>query len=250
MVVRQRNRDADQINTINKMNKKAWIVIIAEALVFILLLGITLRNSNERIETLENNIKGYRDDIAHIEMQNGELTATKQSLILSESQARDELEITKKEMKELKKKLGNDLAYIANLESQIGIRDTIWMQPDTVYIKDSTQFKQFHWTNKWTRINATVIGRSVKESDLTINALHMDVPLQIGFTDDYRFWAKSSNPLVTFTDIEAVVIDDSVIHKKQRIQHGIHIGFGIQYGLFGQQWDFGPQAGYSMLIVF
>jgi hypothetical protein len=79
----------------------------------------------------------------------------------------------------------------------------------------------------------------------------MNVPLQIGLSDDYRFWAKSENPNVTFTDIQSAVINNtSVKEKEKRFHHGIYVGFGVQYGLFGNQWDFGPQAGYALMYSF
>ena len=232
------------------MTKKTWAIIIAVLMLFIGAFGFTIHHYNRQIDTLENNIKGYRDDISRLELDNGNLLSTKQSLILSEAAARDELEISKKELKELKKRLGADIAYIAQLESQIGLQDTLWMVPDTVYIKDNMQIKQFYWDNEWASIKATVIGESIIDSKLTINRIYMNVPLQLGFADNYKFWVKSSNPYVVFTDVSSIVVDDSKLYKKQRLHHGIHLGFGFQYGLFGQKWDFGPQLGYSLMISF
>ena len=76
------------------MNKKSWIIIIAEALLFVFILGMTTRCSNDRISNLETNIVAYKDEIESVTLTNGELLASKQSLILSEQQVREELDLT------------------------------------------------------------------------------------------------------------------------------------------------------------
>ena len=80
--------------------------------------------------------------------------------------------------------------------------------------------------------------------------LYMNVPLMLGLTDDYKFWVKTDNPYVTFTNIDGAVIDNSSVKKDKRLHHGISLGFGFQYGLFGKQFDFGPQFGYSFMLSF
>ena len=233
------------------MSKKSWIILIAEALVFILILGSITKCQSDKIDRLEHNISAYKDSIEYVEMKNGELMAMKESLILSESEAREELKITKDELKDLKKKLDSDIAYIAKLESKIGIKDTVWMKPDTVFVKDGVSIKKFNWTDKWTSINASVQGSSIDDSKLGISGIKMNVPLELGLTDDYKFWVKSENPHITFTDINSAVIDNSSVKQKEkRLHHGIYVGFGVQYGLFGKQWDFGPQAGYALMYSF
>ena len=153
------------VNLTQGMSKKSWILLIAEALVFILLFGSITKCNNDKIDRLEHNISAYRDSIEYVEMKNGELMAMKESLILSESEAREELKITKDELKDLKKKLDSDVAYIAQLKSQIGIKDTLWMKPDTVFVqKDGTIFKTFNWMDKWTKVDASITGNSIEES--------------------------------------------------------------------------------------
>lgn len=234
------------------MTKKSWIIIIAEAMIFILLMGIITNCSNQKIDLLEHNIGAYKNEIELVEAKNGELIAIKESLILSESEVREELNLTKLEIKELKKQLDDDIAYINKLEAEISIKDTLWLKPDTVYIKnDGTFVKTFEWKDKWTNINTTISGNSIMDSKLTLNHLNMDVPLELGLTDDYKFWVKSENPHVNFTNIKSVVIDESSIKEKEkRFHHGISVGFGFQYGLFGKTWDFGPQIGYSLEYSF
>ena len=233
------------------MSKKSWIIIIAEALVFLFLLGSVIKCSNDRIDILEHNIGAYKGQIEYVEMQNGELIAAKQSLILSEEELKTELNISKKELKDLKKKLDDDIAYIAKLQEQIELKDTVFMKGDTVFVEKGYTTKQFYWEDKWTSIFASVKGLDIADSELFIESFNMDVPLEVGITDDYRFWAKTSNPYINFTDIQGAVVHGSEVNKKEkRFHHGIYIGFGIHYGMFGKQWDFGPSGGYGFTYSF
>ena len=235
------------------MNKKSWIIIVIEALVFIILLGTISKCSYDKIDRLENNIEAYRDTMEYVELQNLELLTTKQSLILSEAELRNELDISKKEMKDLKKKLGDNVAYITKLEAQINIKDTIFLKGDTVYINkiDSTITKRFSWSNIWLNMNATINGTNISDSKLFINDFNMKVPLDVGLTDDYKFWVKTSNPHVIITNINSAVVHGSSIAKKdKRFHHGVHIGLGLHYGMIGQRLDIGPQAGYGFTYSF
>ena len=234
------------------MTKKSWIILIIEALVFIALLGTVSRCSRDKIDTLEHNINTYKDRIEYVEDRNENLMVIKSSLILSEEEARKELELSKAEIKDLKKKLDADIAYIAKLESQIALKDTVFMKPDTVYItNDNIIIKQFSWNDDWTNMTASVFGNTIEDSKLSVNSLNMNVPLELGLTDDYKFWVKSENPYVKFTDIKSAIIDNSPVKaKEKRFHHGIYLGFGFQYGLFGSNWDFGPQAGYGFMYSF
>ena len=234
------------------MTKKSWIIIIAEAILFIFLMGSFVTCSNNKVDLLKHNINSYKDSIEYVTLQNGQLLATQESLILSEAEARKELEITKNELKNLKDKLNEDIAYIAKLETQINIKDTLWMKPDTVFVQnDGTYVKTFDWFDKWTKLNAAVYGNNINDSKLTLNSLSIDVPLELGLSDDYEFWVTSENPYVTFTDINSVVINNSIVKRREkRFHHGVYAGFGFHYGLFGKSWDFGPQIGYGIEYSF
>ena len=85
------------------MNKKSWIVIVLEAIMFIILLGAIARCSSDKIDLLEHNISAYKDHIELVELENSNLLIAKESLILSESQAREELEMTKEETQQVDK---------------------------------------------------------------------------------------------------------------------------------------------------
>lgn len=234
------------------MNKKSWIVIVLEAIMFIILLGAISRCSSDKIDLLEHNISAYKSQIEYVELENSNLLIAKESLILSESQAREELEMTKEETRELKKKLGSAVAQINKLQSQIELKDTVYMKADTVYIdrKDNTN-KIFTWNDQWTSLRAKLWGSSIQNSQLSICDLKMNIPITFGVTDDYKVFATSPNPYVTFDDMtSATIYGSSVAPKRKRFHHGIFVGFGVNYGIITNKVDIGPSLGYGFMYSF
>ena len=233
------------------MTKKAWVYIILETLLFLTIIFSLVRCNGNKIDTLEHNISTYKSEIEYITTENNELISAKQSLILTETELREELNLTKKEMKELNKKLGEKIAYISRLESQIDIKDTIYLVGDTVYITDGIVTKRFSWSDEWTSFEASVTGKNIASSDMTIDRFHIDLDLDIGLTDDYKFWAKTSNPYVSFTDINSMIIDGSTVNRKdKRLHHGITVGIGLNYGLINKTLDIGPSVIYGFTYSF
>lgn len=227
------------------MSKKSWVIIVLEAIMFIILLGSIARCSSDKIDLLEHNISAYKSQIEYVELENSNLLIAKESLILSESQAREELEMTKKETRELKKKLGSAVAQINKLESMIELKDTVFMKGDTVYVdkKDNTT-KIFTWNDQWTSLKAKVWGSSIQDSQLSIYDLKMNLPIMFGVTNDYKVFATSPNPYVKFTDMSsATIYGSSVAPKRKRWNFSAHGGIGVHYGLFGQAVDVGPYIG-------
>lgn len=234
------------------MNKKSWIVIVLEAIMFIILLGAISRCSSDKIDLLEHNISAYKSQIEYVELENSNLLIAKESLILSESQAREELEMTKEETRELKKKLGSAVAQINKLQSQIELKDTVYMKGDTVYVdkKDNTT-KIFTWNDHWTSLRAKLWGSSIQNSQLSIYDLKMNIPITFGVTDDYKVFATSPNPYVTFDDMtSATIYGSSVAPKRKRFHHGIFVGFGVNYGIITNKVDIGPSFGYGFMYSF
>lgn len=201
--------------------------------------------NNDRISKLSNNVSVYRDSIETVTLKNNELLASKQSLILSEAQIRDELNVSKAEIKELKRQLNADLAYIAKLETNVELKDTVWMKPDTVFMNANNYItKSFKYSDNWLQMNSSVYGSNVDDLKLSIDYLNIDVPLMLGLTDNYKFWVQTNNPYVTFTNIEGAVVDESAIKPKRQAWHlSVHAGIGVHYGLFGQKVDVGPYVG-------
>lgn len=234
------------------MSKKSWVIIVLEAIMFIILLGSIARCSSDKIDLLEHNISAYKSQIEYVELENSNLLIAKESLILSESQAREELEMTKEETHELKKKLGSAVAQINKLESLIELKDTVFMKGDTVYVdkKDNTT-KIFTWNDQWTSLKAKVWGSSIQDSQLSIYDLKMNLPITFGVTNDYKVFTTSPNPYVKFTDMSsATIYGSSVAPKRKRFHHGIFVGFGVNYGIITNKVDIGPSLGYGFMYSF
>lgn len=233
------------------MSRKSWITIIVEAMLFLAVIGTVVKCSNDKIERLENNIGAYKNKMELVETQNGELMAVRQSLMLSEAELREELDMSKNELKTLKKTLADDIAYIAELESRLAVPDTVYMKPDTVYVKDGYTTKLFDWKNDWMNVGAEVHGTTIDDAELSLFDIYMDVPLEFGLTDGYKVFVKSSNPYVKFTELNSVVVNGSSVKAKpKRWHHGITAGFGVHYGLVQSNWDFGPGVMYGVTYSF
>lgn len=233
------------------MDKKTWIAIVVETLLFLAILGTVVKCSNDKIERLENNIGAYKTEMEVVKTQNGELMTTRQSLMLTEAELREELDISKSELKNLKKTLADDIAYIAKLETMVAVPDTIYMKGDTVYIKDDYTIKLFEWEDDWTTLGAEVYGTSLETAELSVFDLFVDVPLEFGLTDGYKVFVKSSNPYIKFQELNSVVVTGSSVKEKpKRFHHGITVGAGVHYGLSQQNWDFGPGVMYGFTYSF
>lgn len=236
---------------LNLDNTKLWIIIVAQFLLFAAILGTMNKCSSDKIDILETNILGYRDSLKHTELKNGELLASKQSLILTSEAMRKELNYSKSQIKELEKKLDSKIAIISKLNSQLDLKDTVYMKGDTVYMDNEITHKKFSWEDKWTRIGAEIYGKTISDSELSIYNLKIKVPLEFGITDAYKVWAKSSNPNVVIEDISSATIYGSNVYpKKKRFHHGLSLGFGINYGILNRKFDFGPSLIYGFTISF
>lgn len=233
------------------MNKKAWIIITLETIIFSLILGIVIIYSNSKVNILEHNINAYKDTIEHVTLKNNELLISKNSLILSESELREELDISKNELKELKQKLNSKVAYISKLESNINIKDTIYLFIDTIYTNNNIITKKFLISDEWLSAHAVVEGHTIEDSKLSITSLNIPLPVSVGLTDDYTFFVKTPNPYVTITNINGAVVNKSQLAKREKhFHHGIYLGFGINYGIINKSLDIGPSFGYCISYTF
>lgn len=233
------------------MNKKSWIIITAETIIFALILGIVIIYSNSKVNILEHNINAYKDTVEQVTLKNNELLISKNSLILLESELREELDISKNELKELKQQLNSKVAYIAKLESNINIKDTIYLFKDTMYTNNNIITKKFLVSDEWLSANAVVEGHTIEDSKLSITSLNIPLPVSVGLTDDYTFFVKTPNPYVTITNINGAVVNKSQLAKREKhFHHGIYLGFGINYGIINKSLDIGPSFGYCISYTF
>ena len=93
--------------------KNVLYIIIAGLIGVIIALSIGLNKKNEDISIAEQNLLAANDTIKYYQLNNGDLLAEKYAYVLSEKNLRDQLNLTKQEVNDLKKKLNSDLTNIS-----------------------------------------------------------------------------------------------------------------------------------------
>lgn len=216
-----------------------------EAILFIFILNTCNSNHTREIELAKQNILALTNQTTELQLKNGELISKNESYILQLNELEEQFNISKQETKELKKQLGSSLAYISQLESNVYFDTIITIKDTTIYVNDGIQSK-FIFDNGWIDFKGLSI---YNDNDINTNIydLNVKVPLQVGLTNDYTIFVKSTNPYIHFTSIEGAVIDKSIIYpKKKRFNYGLQAGFGFNYGIINKQIDLGPYFGFGV----
>ena len=226
------------------MNKKwIYILLIIEAMFFIGIMTYSYTRQSNKMDVLEQNLKAERDELSSIKLENGKLLKDQYVRIIKEKELTEELDITKKEKRELERILGEKIAYITELETNIRI-DTVSTTKDSIiYLQDSTTLVKFTYTDKWLSFNGL---SNLKQKKTELFDINIPVPLEVGLTDDYNFFVISENPYLDISYINSNVVDGSVLYKKpKKWNFGIQFGFGVQYGTIGKKFDVGPYGGFG-----
>lgn len=216
-------------------------------MILVLLLTGSLLYHKHHEDVADHNLKTLRDSVTTLQLKNGDYVSTINSYILEKEQLTEYLDISKKEIKDLEKKLG-DLAYVSNIESNT-IYKTVYTR-DTVYITGDTTIIGISYSDDW----LTLGGRTTlyqQTSTTVFDSIYVPCPLRVGLTDDYRIWVEPKNPYMHITDIEGAVINGSKLHqKKKRWNVGVQVGFGAQYGIVHKTLDVGPYIGVGLSYGF
>lgn len=214
-------------------------------LCIVLLLSTTCANNKKR--QYEENIEAYKDTIHTLHMSNGELLAYKQSFMDENKNLHEYLNMSKKEYKELEKKLKEKIDYISELESSIRV-DSIIMH-DSVYIgADSSLLIPFEYTDKWIAIGGETTVYDSACAETRIDSIDMYIPLVVGFDRNNKFFAETENPYVKFTSINSVVSTKNT--KPKRWNVGVQVGVGAQYDLLHKTFGLGPYVGVGIAYGF
>lgn len=183
--------------------------------------------TNQKNHKLETNIEALTDSVHVYQLKNGELMYEKQGFILEKAELEKYLDISKKEVKDLEKKLGSALATIAKLEGQVKI-DTLVMKDSVVIKPDSTIDIFFDYNDRWLTLDGTTNYCPRDNFAITtMNCIRMQVPLKVGTSKDDKWFVTSENPYVQFTSIEGANIDKS---KPKRHSIGVNVGLGLGAG--------------------
>lgn len=229
------------------MSKKTIAIIILEAVLFIgmgLLLGGKMR---DELRISRHNVAALQDTVTTLQMNNGDLLSSRSALILSQKELQGSLDLSKKEVKELRKKLGSDIAYISKLESQLNIKPDTVLVNVPVYVSDSTSEYTFRYDDQWLKIDGSTLLYKDSSPVTKINNIFIPVPLSVGLTEDYKIFVRTPNPYLTITSIDGAVVDKSrLAPRPKRFNIGLQAGIGGQYGLMRQKADWGPYAGVGL----
>lgn len=224
-------------------DKKSIISLIVEAVLFIGIISFGYKIMDKKLDTSEQNLIVYKGKIEQLELKNGELITTRDSYLLDKYKLEEELGITKKEVKDLEKKLESTLAYISNIESEVRIDTIETVRDSIIYINDSDIDVKFHYSDEWLSFNGLTRIRDT-QSNTSLRDVNIRVPLTIGLTDNYKLFIQSDNPYVSFSSMEGAVIDGSNLIQKQR-KFGLSVqgGIGVNYDLLNKNLGVGPYLG-------
>jgi hypothetical protein len=221
-----------------------------EAVVFIAIIMFGWNYYNGQLDRSEQNLKVYRGQIEELELKNGDLVTSRDSYIARASELEDLLNISRKEVRDLKNTLGSKIAYISKLESQMSTGPIIIQKDSIVYIEKSKIESHFKYNDEWlsfkgiTRIDGDV-------GSTQIDGINIFTPLKVGITDDYQIFVQTPNPYITFNEIEGAVIDGSKFApKKKRLSWGVQVGFGTMYDVIKKDIAIGPYGGLGVEFNF
>lgn len=202
------------------------------------------RNSvkSQQIAQYEQNWKAAQDSVEHYRLKNGELLAERQSFVLSESELRSQLDMSKDEIKDLKKKLGSALAQVAKVQSEVRI-DSIYIESTPTIVAVDTLSAPISFKDNWLTLNGQVDYGSGKVRTNLYN-ISMSAPLTIGTAENGKFFVSTSNPYLHITDITSV-ISEKVVPKRGHWSIGISIGPSVGYDFHHKDiyWGMGGMVG-------
>lgn len=233
------------MNDMNKILK--WVCGIGLIVGAILVVFNIINGYKNTIDELNYNNMAMHDTIEMVRLENGNLLYEKHILLLKEEDITNQLDISKSEINDLKKKLKSSLDMISKLESNIKI-DTIYTVKDSIIYTNGDYEYYFSYNNPYIQFNGeTKIG--VDTTYTNIYNINIPTNLTIGTTTDHKFFVESDNPYLKINDIKGGVINYKKPHTPI-VEHGINFGIGVQYGICGNKFDIGPYIGYGVNIKF
>jgi hypothetical protein len=228
--------------------KKTLLGYIIEGIIFIAIIAAVWGIYNNKLDTSEQNLKAARGHIEQVELKNGELMSSRDSYIATINDLEELLDITKQEVKDIQRQLDSKVAYISKIESEVRVEYIETVRDSIIYVNSDPNVatSTFRYNNKWVDLvgrNEFTFGEQF-DYKTTIESLSMDVPLNVGLTNDYQIFVKTPNPYVSFSSIEGAVIDNSVLKpRKKRFNWGLQMGFGAMYDVMNKNIAVGPYAG-------
>jgi len=183
---------------------------------------------SQEIAQYEQNWKAAMDTVEYYKLKNGELLAERASFVPSETEMRQQLDMSKEELKDIKKKLGSAVAQLSKVQTEVRI-DSIYIESEPEYVATDTISAPFQYSDDWLAL-AGRFNYGSGHCRTALDNISMDVPLTIGMTENKQYFVSTSNPYVHVTDIVSTINEKSVPKKK-------HWGVGVTIG---------PSFGYDL----
>lgn len=236
------------------MDKKTLIIII-EGIVLLLLLGIVWGVFKSKLNVSDQNLKAMRGEVEILKSKNNELIYVRDSYILQKDDLEAQLGITKKEVKELEKKLDASLNYISELEGKVEIREIVTVRDSIIYVTPENTITKFSYTDKWLSLNGsnniTFNNNKISDISTTVDKVALGLDLRVGLSDNNKIFVETDNPYVTFNTIEGAYLNKKAANTKRvKFTWGFQVGFGVNYGLINKALDVGPYGGFGIGMSF
>ena len=235
------------------MNRKTLLSYLIEAAVFIIIIAFGWNYYNEQLETTTQNLIAYKGQLSEVELQNKNLLVAKDSYIATINDLEEQLDITKKEAKEIQRQLDSKIAYISKIEQSFKVEYVEVVKDSIVYVNNQHAIANFHYNDEWMRFDGENEFQFGNNFDYITRVKNISItaPLTIGLTNDYKEFVTSPNPYITFTDIEGSVIENSVLRpRKKRFSWGVQFGFGTMYDIIDKDLSIGPYGGLGVEVNF
>ena len=219
--------------------------IISILVVLLLVVGIyKYINLKKNYDSSKYNIEVMQDSVRQVRLKNGELLSMRESYILKEKELSDYLELSNKEVKDLKKKLGSSLSEIAKLKGSVTIDTVItYVSKDSIiYRSDSSISARFKYDDKWLQFKGS-FDIDPDTSKVSIYDVNIPIDATVGWTKKGKFFISSPNPYVKFNNINSATIKPSSISKW-------HVGFQggvyVIYDAKSKKAKAGPGIGFGI----
>lgn len=181
---------------------------------------------SQDIAQYEQNWKAALDSIEYYQLKNGELLSEKQAFIASEAEARELLNMSQAELKDIKKQLGSALTTITKLKAEVRI-DSIYIESKPEYIAVDSISIPFTFSDKWLSLSGRTDYGSGK-GHTNIYNISTSTPLTVGLAENGKYFVTSPNPYLHITDITST-ISEKAVPKKQHWGIGVSVGPSVGY---------------------
>lgn len=197
-------------------------------LVYLLGIGVlclVCYNLYTDLQYSNQNLKASQGKVEELMLENESIMSVRDSYLVDNERLKEELELSRKDYKELKKKFD-----IKEIERVVEVETVI--RYDTVDRFIEVDRGLFTYSDDW-------LSCEMDTNVPKLNQLEMRVPVKIGM-DDSKVFVWSPNPHVKFTDVE------SYIKQPKKVRFGFHLGLGVNYGVIHNKIDFGPTASFGI----